>query len=111
VDIQVQPNGALSSWSSDCSCPVGQQCKHGVALTLKAAYQGLRLLSQGVGFDAVAPPSPQAIEAARQAALARSAEIARLEAEAQLTDWLGALFRTQTGAQRAADASSHKAIQ
>ena len=111
VDIQVQPNGALSSWSSDCSCPVGQQCKHGVALTLKAAYQGLRLLNHGVGSDAVAPPSPQAIEAARQAALARSAEIARLEAEAQLTDWLGALFRTQAGAQRTADAGSQKAFQ
>ena len=33
----------VDRWRSQCSCPVGLQCKHGVALLIKAAYQGQAL--------------------------------------------------------------------
>ncbi|MFZ2295968.1 MAG: hypothetical protein WAW46_13145, partial [Polaromonas sp.] len=39
VEMTLLPDGQVADWRSDCSCPVAAQCKHGVALTLKAAYQ------------------------------------------------------------------------
>jgi len=48
VDLQLLPNpqGGLSVglWHSDCSCPVGSECKHAVALLVKAAYEGERMV-------------------------------------------------------------------
>ncbi|MEI6762299.1 MAG: SNF2-related protein, partial [Betaproteobacteria bacterium] len=97
VELKLTQGGQLVYWDSDCSCPVGHQCKHGVALTLKAAYQGLRLLDGETGVVPAAAPTPEQVEAARQAELARKAELARLEAEAQLLGWLQALDRAKTG--------------
>ena len=34
VELVIAPNGQLTLWSGDCSCPVGEDCKHAVALTL-----------------------------------------------------------------------------
>ncbi len=94
AELTITPDGQLLSWESDCECPVGQDCKHGVALALKAAYQGLRLLgstprSQMTMFR----PSPEQIEADRLAALARKQELDRIEAESRLLNWLQELHR------------------
>ena len=100
VDVAITAEGNLAFWNSDCDCPVGQGCKHGVALTLKAAYKGLRLLGAEVG--AVNPqnsraPTPDQVEAARQAALARAADQAGIQAEAKLLEWLHAIDRAGSG--------------
>jgi superfamily II DNA or RNA helicase len=93
IDMAITPQGTVAYWDSDCDCPVGSDCKHGVALMLKAAYQGLHLL--GAEATAVNPhshtaksPSPEQVEALRQAALARAAELAQVEAEARVLGWL-----------------------
>jgi superfamily II DNA or RNA helicase len=98
IDMAITPQGTVAYWDSDCECAVGGNCKHGVALMLKAAYQGLQVL--GLGADAVealktAPttPSPEQIEALRLAAVARVAEAARQEAEAKLLGWLQEMDR------------------
>jgi superfamily II DNA or RNA helicase len=94
IQMALTPDARLAHWSSDCECPVGSDCKHGVALLLKAAYQGLHQL--GPRAAAVPPvsdsrPSEEQKEAIRQAALARAQELARIEAEAKLLGWLQSL--------------------
>ncbi|HEY5581523.1 MAG TPA: DEAD/DEAH box helicase, partial [Rhodoferax sp.] len=90
IELTFKPNGEVANWDSDCSCPVGYQCKHGVAVLLKAAQQGRRLMDSAAARSALAPaaPTPEQVEAAHQAALARAAEQARREAEAPLLRWL-----------------------
>ena len=92
IEVTLSPQGRLMEWDSLCECPVEYQCKHGVALMLKAAYKGLQLLSDG-GHSPMArqAPTPEQIEASRQATLAHQQELARLEAETQLLRWLQAL--------------------
>jgi superfamily II DNA or RNA helicase len=101
VEMALTPDGRVTYWDSQCDCAVGVDCKHGVALMLKAAYQGLRLLD-GEALDtphaAPSPPSPEQLESIRQAALARAQDNARLEAEAQLLRWLQELDRAAGGA-------------
>jgi len=89
IELSLTPDGEVADWDSDCTCPVGYQCKHGVAVMLKAAQQGLRLMDSVVAnkFTYV-PPTPEQIEAERQAALARVAEKARQEAEGPLLRWM-----------------------
>jgi len=39
LQLSLLPGGQhLAGWSSSCTCPVGVQCKHAVALLIKAAY-------------------------------------------------------------------------
>jgi superfamily II DNA or RNA helicase len=96
IELTFKPDGEVANWDSDCTCPVGYQCKHGVAVMLKAAQQGLRLMdvktarSANFGFP---KPDPAKIEAERQAAFARAAEKARQEAEAPLLRWIEAFDR------------------
>ncbi len=102
IEMTLTAQGQLTAWDSLCECPVEHQCKHGVALMLKAAYKGLQLLSSdGQSFMARPAPTPQQIEASRQAALAHQQELARLEAEAQLLRWLQEMDRA-SGANLAA---------
>lgn len=83
--LKLTSDGQVHSWTGDCDCPVGHQCKHAVALMIKAAYQGLQLLGSEVdAISPVASPTPGALEAARKAQQARVEDIARMEAEAQL---------------------------
>src|SRR5665647_1867475 len=83
IDLTLTPDGQVDNWDSDCTCPVGYQCKHGVAVMLKAAQQGLRLMDGALaGKFTTTPPSPEQIETERQAALARALEKGRQEAEA-----------------------------
>ncbi|WP_332871363.1 DEAD/DEAH box helicase [Rhodoferax ferrireducens] len=93
IEMALMPDGQVDYWDSDCECPVGSQCKHGVALMLKAAYQGLHLLGgsathHGASTSRLAPPTPEQVEAARQSALAQAQEKARVQAEGELLRWL-----------------------
>ena len=93
IELQLGPNGHVINWDSDCTCPVGHNCKHGAALMLKAAYQGLHLLGADARAPVFTPPTPEEVEANRQAALARAQELVQREAEAQLLGWLSELER------------------
>ena len=92
IELTLTEAGEIDTWDADCSCPVGYNCKHGVALTMKAAYQGIRILGSEAALHAVmpasrTPPTPEALEAARLATQARLDEAQRLEAEAHLLNW------------------------
>ena len=89
IELALTRDGQVDNWDSDCTCPVGYQCKHAVAVMLKAAQQGLRLMGASAASQfALTPPLPEQVEAERQAALARAAEKARQDAEAPLLRWL-----------------------
>ncbi|MEI8156863.1 MAG: DEAD/DEAH box helicase [Burkholderiales bacterium] len=92
IELTLTEAGEIDTWDADCSCPVGYNCKHGVALTMKAAYQGIRILGGEAALTAVrpashTPPTAEALEAARLATQARLDEAQRLEAEAHLLNW------------------------
>ena len=97
IEMALMPDGQVDYWDSDCECPVGSQCKHGVALMLKAAYQGLHLLGEQVGLgrplSLLSPPTPEQLEASRVAGLALAQDKACIQAEADLLRWLSDLDR------------------
>ena len=99
IEMALRPNGTLEYWDSDCSCPMNSQCKHGVAMMIKAAYRGLQLLGTQGQAAPVAPRSAEQIEADRQSAVQRAQEKARAEAQAQLKRWLEQLDRAGRAAQ------------
>lgn len=106
IDVKLDAHGQVLDWDSDCTCPVGHQCKHGVALMIKAAYKGLSLLGKhGKPATLPKPPTPEQLETQRQTELARALELARLEADAQVLRWLKDLERS-SGAQ-AVDSVAH----
>ncbi len=88
IEMSFASTGEVRTWDSDCDCPVGSQCKHGVALMLEAAHKGLELLDGHALITPVNRPTPVQLETARQAAQSRADEIARAEAETQLLRWL-----------------------
>ncbi len=99
IDMALTAEGKLTYWDSDCDCPVGDNCKHGVALMLKAVYQGAPMLSRAGVAGAVAPaqspamPSAAQRKAAEQTAQAQAAELADRHAEGKLLHWLQELDR------------------
>ena len=102
IEMALKPNGHLRAWDSSCTCPVGVQCKHGVAMMIKAAYQGLHIMGAELAAGAIttdkpihpkAAPTPAQIEAARKAAIARAQALAQIEAETQLLQWLSEMDR------------------
>ena len=101
VKLSLTPNHHVNSWASECSCPVGYNCKHGAALSIKAAYHGLRLLGvaayTAVRSTAPKPPTPEELEAARLASQARLDEAERRQAEAQLLQWFHDMDRASGG--------------
>ena len=101
VDVELHRGaaGQLLDWDSDCTCPVGHQCKHAVALMIKAAYQGQRLLGADAPALRRSPATPEQLEAHRQAELARQQAAEQLEAENQVIRWLGELARTGSHAE------------
>ena len=91
VAITLNPQSQLVDWFASCSCPVGAGCKHAVALSIKAAYQGGRLLEGAIPppMDAEAAAAlRERAEAAQQVAQARLAQQAEEAAERQLLGWL-----------------------
>jgi superfamily II DNA or RNA helicase len=103
IELELTAEGKITFWDSECSCPVGHQCKHGVALMLKAAYEGLRLIKAPPSEVVPAAPSVASEAdlrasfarlqeaAAAQAAEKAAEETARRASDAQLTRWLLAL--------------------
>jgi superfamily II DNA or RNA helicase len=87
--LRVSDGGNLQGWRSSCTCPVGRLCKHGAALGIQAAMQGLTMRDT--------PGSADAAEDTAQHALARE-EKALQQSEYQLREWLGRM--------KAADAST-----
>ncbi|HSV36369.1 MAG TPA: DEAD/DEAH box helicase [Ramlibacter sp.] len=86
VMVETSPLGQITFFSGDCSCPVGSNCKHSVALTLKAAYKsgGLRTPAP------TAAPAPNAAELqARRETLERDAlERERQQSQHKVRQWL-----------------------
>jgi superfamily II DNA or RNA helicase len=93
VEVKRSPDGRVLDWQGDCTCPVGEQCKHAIALLVKAAYQGQQILGEHLPTPAFKPLSEKELEAQRQADLARRQAMAQLEAENQVIRWLGDLER------------------
>jgi superfamily II DNA or RNA helicase len=94
VELDVDGLGELAYWNGDCTCPVGVDCKHCVALLLKATYQGWRLLGSAleqVWSTPVSAPTPEQVQAQRQAAQQRAEELARQQTEQRLAGWLSRL--------------------
>lgn len=93
VTLAVMPDGQVDYWRSVCDCPVGRQCKHAVALMLKAA----RLPLSDEARAAAAPRKDVSAAAAAQSARERMAAVQQAEAQAQLVNWLAALDRAAGG--------------
>ena len=97
VAAEVDANGKLAHFEGDCTCPVGRNCKHAVALTLKAAYKSARpnvLKANPVplvaGGPIFAPGSTKTKSTTSVAPTPRSlpdtlAELARVQAEQERT--------------------------
>ncbi len=94
VDLKRGINGQVQEWESDCDCPVGYQCKHAVALLIKAAYKGQVLLGHSTASVPTTPATPEQLEARRLAELARQQAAEQLEADNQVVRWLNELART-----------------
>ncbi|PJI97113.1 SWIM zinc finger protein [Acidovorax sp. 69] len=77
AELILAPNGQVKHWSGDCSCPVGGDCKHAVALTLEAAHRG----------PENSPLPAQTVDALKSLQDRKDA-LARAEAEARLVHWL-----------------------
>ena len=83
VELDLDARGRVLDWIPECSCPVGFECKHAVALLLEAAsLSGPRVPA--------AVPSLSAAEQARAAqALVEAQRLkAEQQAEAELQRWL-----------------------
>ncbi|PIF26595.1 helicase-like protein [Acidovorax sp. 56] len=93
VTMAVMPDGQVDYWRSVCDCPVGRQCKHAVALMLKAA----RLPLSDEARAAAAPRKDVSAAAASLSARERMAAVQQAEAQAQLVNWLAALDRAAGG--------------
>ncbi len=91
IEMGLMPNGEVDFWHGRCTCPVGRQCKHGVALMVHAAHQGAPVSTMKA--QVAMPGRSVAGNTVRQEVQGRIAEIHRLEAEAQLVNWLLALER------------------
>lgn len=81
VRLKLDAKGRVLDWLPECSCPVGFECKHAVALLLKAASLS----------EAAQPLSPAERARAHQAAEAARQLKAEQQAEADLQRWLQAL--------------------
>jgi superfamily II DNA or RNA helicase len=109
--VEIDPAGNLSFFKGDCSCPVGDNCKHAVALTVKAAFKSARpntgsSTSGGPAYYANAQPVPvaptpqelqQKLEAQARAAVEREITAARQ----RVSQWLD-LFGKDTDPDAAA---------
>ena len=115
IKAWLSPLGEVLAWNGLCSCPVGGQCKHGVALMITAAHQGYALVGGPLhGSRYPSQTDPAAAETLRKAAEMRKAEVAQMEAENQLLRWLHELDRanrTATPGAPLARTSRHHPIQ
>ncbi len=94
IEVKRTHDGRVLEWDSDCTCPVGYQCKHGLALLIKAAYKGLQILEHTGATPTKRLASEAELQALRQAELDRKQAALQLEAENQVVRWLGELERS-----------------
>ena len=78
VELDLDARGRVLDWIPECSCPVGFECKHAVALLLEAAsLSGPRV-----------PAAVPSLSAAEQALAEAQRLKAEQQAEAELQRWL-----------------------
>jgi SNF2-related domain/Helicase conserved C-terminal domain len=124
VTVEASPQGEVTYFNGDCSCPVGHDCKHSVALAIKAAYKsgGFRaFMAQTMQTAQTSPPeatndqrlSPQELEALKEAQKKLQIEARMLreaqQAEGKVSQWLD-LFGPEvaaTGPAYAAEDAHH----
>jgi superfamily II DNA or RNA helicase len=64
LTLEITSQGTVSFFSSQCSCPVGRQCKHAVGLALKAGYKSGTVRAaaaerpHGAANPTAEPPTP-----------------------------------------------------
>ena len=98
VVVEASPAGQITFFSGRCSCPVASNCKHSVALTIKAAYKsgGFRAHADPANPDAnlskdarLSHEELQALKAAQQK-LQLEARAAReaMQAAHKVSQWL-----------------------
>ena len=63
VVLEASPGGDITFFSSSCTCRVGTNCQHGVALAVKAAYKAGRLPTAGATDATDGTPQPAAVDA------------------------------------------------
>ena len=80
--VEVDPAGNLSFFKGDCACPVRDNCKHAVALTVKAAFKSAKPNAGSSTAGGPVPPPTQFIHSARLAP-SRSPEDTKQKTEAQ----------------------------
>jgi superfamily II DNA or RNA helicase len=83
--LRVSDGGNLQGWRSTCTCPVGRLCKHGAALGIQAAMQGLAMRDPQDSADAP-DDTEQQFRWREEKALQQS--------EYQVREWLGRLQAT-----------------
>ncbi len=94
IDLSLDDQGRVIEWEGDCTCPVGYQCKHGVALLIKAAYKGHQILGHSAPTQRPAPLTEEQRVAQQQAERERLQQLMQIEQERQLLEWLVALERS-----------------
>ena len=80
VSLEASPRGQVVHFDGHCTCPVVIDCKHAVAMALWAAYKSVPLQ------DVARAPDRAMSLAERKAAMA---EQQRLQAERNVSQWLG----------------------
>lgn len=86
VEVTISSADSVVSWTSRCTCPVGAQCKHGIALLLEASHRGRELIG-GLSLFGGQPLNAR-MDAMRKAVKARMEVAALSQAESQLLSWL-----------------------
>ena len=121
VTVEASAQGEVTYFNGSCSCPVGRDCKHSVALAIKAAYKsgGFRAFTSQTTQTTLPEPAkdqrlnPQELEALKEAQKKLQAEARFLreaqQAEGKVNQWLD-LFGPKTattGATFSSDTADH----
>lgn len=94
VELELSAENEVRSWNSTCSCPVGGQCKHGVALLLEATlgshaeHTARAMAGGGLTAHWPAPVQRSALHKPAPSNQTRREAYAQAEAEKQLLHWL-----------------------
>jgi superfamily II DNA or RNA helicase len=106
VTLEVSLAGKVEFFSGSCTCPVGYDCKHSVALALKGAYKsGSKTVTKSGSASAQTEPTQRLSEAEleelkqAQLKMQREAKVAREAAQAdqQVSQWLDLFGNSSTG--------------
>lgn len=91
IEVYVDMMGQPVSWNSECSCPVGFQCKHAVALLLYTSQYGCEVFPD-MNLLGRVRPGLEDLEAQRAALIQRQEELQRQQQAAARaildTQWL-----------------------